>query len=152
MSQLDDIHAVVADRIRATGVDSVASVFDYEPDDYPLPAIIVGPPEDGVYVTYHGTFGAMRLQEVNLVVTIYVPIGTSQESAARTMAAFLSSGTSEDSSLADAITGNEVPIGSGRASIHAAVAENYGKGTLTRAQTTPCRKCEIPVAVRVTRS
>lgn len=151
MSQLDDIHAAVADRIRATGIDSVANVFDYEPDEFPLPAVIVGPSED-TYVDYHGTYGNMRLQEVNLVVTIYVPIGTSLESSAKTMAGFLSSGTAESSSLADAITANDVPIGSELATVFAGRAENYVLGELRRGQTTPCRKCEIPVVVRVKRS
>ena len=151
MSQLDDIHAAIADRIRASGIDSTVNVFDYEPDDFPLPAVIVAPSPD-TYIEYHGTFGASRIQTVKLVVTIYVPIGGSAQSASKKIAEYLSSGTAETSSLADAITGNGVAIGSSTAAIIADRAEGFMNGTLTRAQTTPVKKCDIPVTVTLQRS
>jgi hypothetical protein len=151
MSQLSDIRNAVADRIKASGIDSSVNVFAYPPKDFPLPAVLVMPSGDS-YIEYHGTFGALRLQTVELVVSIIVPEGGSAQSAGEILDEYLSSGSGEDSSLADAITGANVTIGSGVADISAARAENWSMGERVRSQTTPVVMCEIPVSVKVKRS
>ena len=151
MSQLSDIRHAVADRISDAGLDSSVNIFAYPPKDFPLPAVLVLPAGD-TYADYHGTFGAVRLQTVSLVVRVIVPEGGSPQSAGERMDEFLSSGTTEESSLADEITGAAVTIGSGTADIFAGVAENWSMGELQRAQTTPVVSCDIPVVVRVKRS
>ena len=151
MSQLSAIRTAVADRIRASGIDSVVNVFAYPPKDFPLPAVIVIPAGD-TYIEYHGTFGAVRLQTVSLIVRVMVPEGGSVQSAGERLDEYLSSGTAETVSLADAITGANITIGSGTADIFAASAEGWAMGELVRAQTTPVVSCDIPVVVRVKRS
>ena len=149
MSQLSDIRNAVADQIRAAGLDSTVNVFAYPPKDFPLPAVIVLPAGD-TYVDYHGTFGALRVQEVNLVVKIFVPEGGSPQSAGELLDEYLSSGTAE-SSLADAISGT-VTIGTATADVFAERAENWAMGELIRSQTTPVVSCDIPVRVALKRS
>ena len=151
MSQLSDIRNAVADQIRAAGLDSAVNVYAYPPKDFPLPAVIVLPAGD-TYVDYHGTFGALRVQEVNLVVKIFVPEGGSPQSAGEILDEYLSSGTADTSSLADAITGTGVTVGSSTADIFAARAENWAMGELIRSQTTPVVSCDIPVRVALKRS
>lgn len=151
MSQLSDIRNAVAARVRASGIDSTVNVFAYPPKDFRLPAVIVEPSGDS-YIEYHGTFGALRVQSVNLVVRIFVPMESSPQSAGELMDEYLSSGTAEVSSLADAITGNDVTIGSSTAAIVAERAENWSRGSLELAQTTPVMMCELPVTVTLKRS
>lgn len=151
MSQLSDIRNAVADRIKASGLDTHVNVFAYPPKDFPLPAVLVLPSGD-TYIDYHGTFGALRVQQVELVVKIIVPEGGSAQSAGELMDEYLSSGTGEDSSLADAITGTGIAVGSSIADIFAARAENWAMGELVRAQTTPVVSCDIPVRVALKRS
>jgi hypothetical protein len=150
MSQLSEIREGVADRIRAAGIDSIVNVFAYPPRDFPLPAVLVLPSGD-TYMEYHGTFGALRLQTVNLIVRIIVPEGGSPQSAGELMDDYLSSGTGESSSLADAITGT-MTVGSATADVFAELAEGWGMGELVRAQTTPVVSCDIPVRVALKRS
>ena len=57
-----------------------------------------------------------------------------------------------DASLADAITGSNVTIGTLTADIFAPRSENWAMGELVRAQTTPVVSCDIPVTVRIKRS
>jgi hypothetical protein len=151
VSQLSDIRNAVADRVRASGIDSTVNVFAYPPKDFPLPAVLVMPSGD-TYIEYHGTFGAVRVQSVNLLVRIIVPEGGSPQSAGEILDEYLSSGTGEGSSLADAITGNEVTVGSSTAAVIAGVAENWSMGVLERTQTTPVVTCDIPVTVTLKRS
>jgi hypothetical protein len=151
VSQLSDIRNAVADRIVASGIDSRVNVFAYPPKDFPLPAVLVLPSGD-TYIDYHGTFGSLRVQTVELTVRIIVPEGGSPQSAGELMDDYLSSGTTEDASLADAITGPDVPVGSVTADIFAARAENWTMGELVRASTTPVVSCDIPVRVVLKRS
>lgn len=150
MSQLSDIRNAIADRITASGLDSSVNVFAYPPKDYLLPAAIILPSGD-TYIEYHGTFGALRLQTVNLIVRIIVPEGGSPQSAGEIMDEYLSSGTAESSSLADAITGTAT-VGSATADVFAELAENWTMGELVRTQTTPVVSCDIPVRVALKRS
>lgn len=150
MSQLSDIRNAVADRIRASGIDSTVNVFAYPPKDFPLPAVLVMPSGE-TYVEYHGTFGAVRVQTVNLTVRIIVPEGGSPQSAGEILDEYLSSGSGEESSLADAISGT-VTVGSATADVFAGIAENWSMGELVRAQTTPVVSCDIPVRVTLKRS
>jgi len=151
MSQLSDIKHALADRITASGLDSSVNVFAYPPKDYPLPAVLVLDREGDDYVEYHGTFGALRLQTVNLIVRIIVPEGGSPQSAGERLDEYLSSGTTETSSLADAITGTAT-VGSVTADLFAATAGNRQSGDLIRAQSTPVVSCDIPVRVALKRS
>lgn len=152
MSQLSEIRNVIAERVSAV-VDGEMNVFAYPPKDYPLPAVLVLPTGDGPYVDYHGTFGAIRLQEVNLVVRIMVPEGGSLQTAGEVIDDVLSSGATEEHSLADAITGADITITNvGQADIYAAQAEGWATGDLQRGQTTPVVSCDIPVVVRVRRA
>lgn len=151
VSQLSDIRNAVADRIKASGIDSSVNVFAYPPKDFRLPAVIVEPSGD-TYVEYHGTFGALRVQSVNLVARIFVPMESSPQSAGELIDEYLSSGTAETVSLADAITGNDVTIGSSTAAIIAGRAENWSRASLELAQTTPVMMCDIPVTVTLKRS
>lgn len=151
MSQLSDIRTAVADRIRDAGLDSTVNVYEYPPPDFPLPAVIVVPSGDA-YIEYHGTFGSLRVQTVNLVVKVLVPQGGSKQSGDAFLDELLSSGTGEGSSLADAITGNDVTIGSSTAAIIAGQAENWSMGELVRNTTTPVLSCDIPVQVTLKRS
>jgi len=151
MSQLSAIREAVADRIRDSGIDSTVNVFAYPPKDYPLPAVLVLPAADA-YQDYYGTFGALRLQTVYLTVRIIVPEGGSPQSAGELMDEYLSSGSGESSSLADAITASNVPVGDGTADLFAERAENWSAGDLVRAQTTPVVSCDIPVRVALKRS
>jgi hypothetical protein len=150
MSQLSDIRNAVADRIKASGIDSSVAVFAYPPRDFPLPAAIILP-ADGTYHEYHGTFGDLRLQEVRLIVRIIVPEGGSPQSAGELMDEFLSSGSAESSSLADAITGTAT-VGDATADLFADRAENWTMGDMVRSQTTPVVSCDIPVRVALKRS
>ena len=151
MSQLSDIRNAVAERISASGIDSRVNVFAYPPKDFPLPAVLVLPVGE-TYADYHGTFGDLRLQSVELVVRVIVPEGGSPQSAGELLDEYLSSGSGEDASLADAITGANVAIGSDVADIFAPRAENWAAGDLVRASTTSVVSCDIPVTVRVKRS
>lgn len=151
MSQISDIREVLAERVRSV-VDGEVNVFAYAPKDYPLPAVYIEPTREGPYIDYHGTFGALRLQEVNLVVRIMVAEGGSAQTAGEDLDELLSSGSTEESSLADAITGENVAIGTGFADIFAAAADGWATGDLQRGQTTPVVSCDIPVVVRVRRS
>jgi hypothetical protein len=150
MSQLSDIRHAVAERIRAAGIDSSVNVFAYAPKDARLPAVVVEPAPD-TYIEYHGTFGAVRVQSVNLVVRIFVPMENSPQSAGELIDEYLSSGTAESSSLADAITG-VVAVGDDTADVFAERAENFTRATLELAQTTPVMTCAIPVRVVLNRS
>ena len=150
MTQLADIRNTIADRIRASGIDDRVNVFAYPPKDFPLPAVLVLPAEG--YIDYHGTFGALRLQTVELNARVVVPEGGSPQSAGELLDEYLSSGSGEDASLADAITGNDVTIGSSTAAIIAPRAENWAMGELVRNQTTPVVTCDIPVTVTLKRS
>jgi hypothetical protein len=150
VSQLSDIREAVADRIRSSGIDSSANVFAYPPRDFPLPAVLVLPSGD-TYIEYHNTYGPVRIQTVQLIVRIIVPEGGSPQSAGELMDEYLSSGTGEDSSLADAITGTAT-VGSATADVIAGQAENWGMGDLVRTQTTPVVSCDIPVRVTLKRS
>lgn len=150
MSQLSDIRYAVADRITAAGLDESVNVFAYAPKDARLPAVIVEPAPD-TYIEYHGTFGAVRVQTVNLVVRIFVPMESSPQSAGELIDEYLSSGTAESSSLADAITG-VVAVGDATADVFAERAENFTRATLELAQTTPVMTCAIPVRVVLKRS
>jgi hypothetical protein len=149
MSQLSDIRNAVADRIIA-GIDGSVNVFAYPPRDYPLPAALILPSGDN-YIEYHGTFGALRLQTVNLTVRIIVPEGGSPQSAGEILDGYLSSGTAESSSLADTITGT-VAVGSATADMFAELAENWQMGELTQSAVTPVVSCDIPVRVALKRS
>jgi hypothetical protein len=151
VSQLSDIRHAVAARVEAAGIDSSANVFAYPPRDFPLPAVIILPSGDS-YIEYHGTLGALRLQTVNLIVRIIVPEGGSPQSAGEILDEFLSSGTAESLSLADAITGSDITVGSSVADFYAERAENWSMGELIRAQTTPVVTCDIPVRVALKRS
>ena len=71
MTQLADIRNTIADRLRASGIDNRVNVFAYPPRDFPLPAVLVLPAD--AYIDYHGTFGALRLQTVELIVRVVVP-------------------------------------------------------------------------------
>jgi hypothetical protein len=151
MSQLSDIRNAVADRIKASGIDSSVNVFAYPPDNPPLPAVLIMPASD-TYIEYHNTFGPVRVQSVSLVARVIVPVGGSVESAQEKLDELLSSGTGEDVSIADAVTGNDVTIGSGVGAMVAGRAENWAMGELVRAQTTPVVACDIPVTVTLKRS
>jgi hypothetical protein len=151
MSRLSEIREGIADRIRTAGIDSQVNVFSHRPKDWPLPAIVVEPAGE-IYIDYHGSFGAGRLQTVNLTVKVYIPEGGSAESADLFMDECLSSGTGESLSLADAITGPGLPIGDVFGDVVAGNAENYLWGSLNLAQVTPVISCEIPVAVNFYRS
>ena len=151
MSQLSVIREAVADRIRASGIDSSVNVFAYPPDNPSLPAVILMPSTD-TYVEYHNTFGPVRLQTVNLIARVIVPVGGSAQSAQQFLDELLSSGTGEDVSIADAITGNNVTIGTGVGYMLAGDAENWAMGELVRAQTTPVVAADIPVTVGLNRS
>ena len=150
MSQLSDIRNAVADLVTASGIDSTVNVFAYPPKDFPLPAVLVMPSGD-TYVEYHGTFGAVRVQSVSLLVRIIVPEGGSPQSAGEILDEYLSSGTGEGSSLADAITGTAT-VGSATADVFAGTAESWSMGVLERTQTTPVVTCDIPVTVTLKRS
>lgn len=152
MSQLSDIRNAVADRIRASGIDSTVNVFAYPPDNPPLPAVLVMPSSD-TYIEYHNTNGPVRLQTVRLVARVIVPVGGSMESAQEALDGLLSSGASEGVSIADAITGNDFTLnGTVVGYALAGDAENWAMGELTRAQTTPVVACDIPVTVGLNRS
>ena len=151
MSLLAEVRRTVADRIAAAGIDSVATVHAYPPKDFALPAVLVLPGTDP-YINYHGTFGAGRLMEINLTVRIMVAEGGSPQSGAEYLDSFLSSGTAEDISLADAISGAGVDIDGSLADIYASSAENFTAGQLERATTTPVYACDIPVLVHINRS
>jgi hypothetical protein len=151
MTVLADVRRVIADRIVDAGIDSSINVFAYPPKEYPLPAVLVLPASD-TYVNYHGTFGASRLMEVNLIVRVMVPLAGSHQSGVEYLDSFLSSGTDEDLGLADAISGADVTIGSVAADIFVSSAENFAVGVLELAQTTPVVSCDLPVIVRIKRS
>lgn len=150
MSQLSDIRHAIADRIKAANIDASVNVFAYPPKDYPLPAVLVLPAGD-TFMEYHGTFGAVRLQTVYLTVRVIVPEGGSPQSAGEIMDDYLSSGTAEASSLADAITGTVV-VGDATADVFAERAENWTMGDLARASTTPVVSCDLPIRVALKRS
>ena len=151
MSLLAAVRRTVADRVATAGIDSVATVHAYPPKDFALPTVLVLPGADP-YVNYHGTFGPGRLMEVNLIVRIMVAEGGSPQSGAEYLDEFLSSGTAEDISLADAISGADVDIAGTSADIFVSSAENFTAGQLERAQTTPVLACDLPVTVRIKRS
>ena len=151
MSQLAEIRRAVADRLRAAHLADSINVYEYPPLMPSLPCIYVLP-SGGVYADYHGTFGALRLQEVNLIVRVMVPEGGSPQSADELLDGFLSSGTGEDRSLADTITGTDVPIGTEIADVYADRAEGWSNENTERGGTTPVVSCDIPVVVRVKRS
>jgi hypothetical protein len=90
--------------------------------------------------------------EVNLTVRIMVAEGGSPQSGAEYLDSFLSSGTAEDISLADAISGADVAIDGSVADIFVSSAENFAAGQLERATTTPVYACDLPVIVRIKRS
>ena len=151
MSQLSDIREAVADRIRASGIDSSVNVFAYPPIDPALPAVLIWPTGD-TYLEYHNTMGPVCLQTVHLIAQVIVPLGGSAQSAQKFLDELLSSGTGEAVSLADAITGNNVTIGTGVGYMLAGDAENWRMGELTRTQTTPVVAADIPVTVGLKRS
>jgi hypothetical protein len=151
MTVLADVRRVIADRIVDAGIDSSINVFAYPPKEYPLPAVLVLPASD-TYVNYHGTFGASRLMEVNLIVRVMVPLAGSHQSGVEYLDSFLSSGTDEDLGLADAISGADVTIGSVAADIYVSSAVDFAVGQLELAQTTPVVSCDLPVIVRIKRS
>lgn len=151
MSLLAKVRHTVADRVAAAGIDSVATVHAYPPKDFGLPTVLVLPGTDP-YVSYHGSFGAGRLMEVNLTVRIMVAEGGSPQSGAEYLDSFLSSGTAEDISLADAISGADVDIDGSVADIFVSSAENFANGQLERSTTTPVYACDLPVIVRIKRS
>lgn len=150
-SLLSKVRHVVADRVRAAGIDSVATVHAYPPKDYALPAVLILPGTDP-YIDYHGTFGPSRLMAINLTVRVMVAEGGSPQSGAEYLDSFLSSGTDEDIGLADAISGTNVDIDGSLADIFAASAGNFVAGQLERATTTPVYACDIPVLVHINRS
>ena len=151
MSQLADIRNAVADRVRDAGLDSTVNVFAYPPADFQPPAVLVLPGAD-TYIEYHGTFGALRVQTVNLTVRIIVPEGGSPQSAGEAIDAYLSSGSAETSSLADAITGSGVVVGDSLADLYAERAEGWIIGVLGTSTATPVVSCDIPVRVALKRS
>jgi hypothetical protein len=151
VSLLAAVRRTVADRVAAAGIDSVATVHAYPPKDFGLPTVLVLPGSDP-YVNYHGTFGPGRLMEVNLTVRIMVAEGGSPQSGAEYLDSFLSSGTAEDISLADAISGADVAIDGSVADIFVSSAENFAAGQLERSTTTPVFACDLPVIVRIKRS
>jgi len=151
MSQLSDIRNALADRIRSSNIDSSVNVFAYPPDSATLPAIVIEPASD-TYAEYHNTFGPVRLQTVHLIAHVIVPLGGSTQSAQMFMDELLSSGTGENVSIADAITGNDVPIGSGTGYMVAGDAENWKLGELARTPGTPVVAADIPVTVGLNRS
>ena len=151
MSVLAAVRRTVADRVAAAGIDSVATVHAYPPKDFGLPAVLVLPGADP-YINYHGTFGTGRLMEINLTVRIMVAEGGSPQSGAEYLDTFLSSGTAEDISLADAISGADVDSDGSRADIFVSSAENFAAGQLERSTTTPVFACDLPVTVRIKRS
>jgi len=151
VSQLSEIREAVADRIRASGIDSTVNVFAYPPDNPQLPAVVIYPASDP-YVEYHNTFGPVRLQTVHLIAQVIVPVGGSMQSAQEFMDELLSSGSGEDVSIADAVTGNNVTIGAGVGYMLAGDVENWRMGELTKNQTTPVVAADIPVTVGLNRS
>ena len=151
MSQLSEIREAVADRIRASGIDSSVNVFAYPPTDPALPAVLIWPAGD-TYVEYHNTMGPVCLQTVRLVAQVIVPIGGSAQSAQAFLDELLSSGSGEAVSIGDAITGNDVTIGTGVGYMLAGDAENWRMGEISRAQTTPVVAADIPVTVGLNRS
>jgi hypothetical protein len=151
MSQLSDIREAVADRIRSSGIDSSVNVFAYPPDNPKLPAVVIEPVGD-VYVEYHNTMGPVRLETVHLIAHVYVPVAGSAQSAQMFMDELLSSGTGEDVSIADAITGNNLTIGTGVGYMLAGDAENWTLGELARTPNTPVVAADIPVTVGLNRS
>jgi hypothetical protein len=150
MSQLSDIRNAVADRI-TDALPPTVNVYAYPPADPSLAAVLVLPSGD-TYIEYHGTFGALRVQTVNLTVRIIIPEGGSPQSAGEILDEYLSSGTTETKSLADAITGSDVTVGSSTADIFAAAAESWVRGELALSATTPVVSCDIPVRVALKRS
>lgn len=150
MSQLSDIRNAVADRIRESGIDSSVNVFAYPPDNPALPAVLIMPAGDR-YIEYHNTFGPVRVQTTRLIARVIVPVGGSMESAQEKLDELLSSGTGEDVSIADAVTG-VATVGSATYDLLAGSAENWAMGELIRAQTTPVVACDLPIQVILKRS
>jgi hypothetical protein len=151
VSQLSDIRNAVADRIRASGIDSTVNVFAYPPTDPALPAVLLWPAGD-TYVEYHNTLGPVRVQTAHFIAQVVVPLGGSAQSAQEFLDELLSSGTGETVSIADAITGNDLTIGTGVGYMLAGDAENWRMGEMTRVQTTPVVAADIPVTVGLNRS
>lgn len=151
MSQLSAIREAVADRIRASGIDSTVNVFAYPTESPKLPAVVIFPASD-TYVEYHNTFGPVRVQTAYLIARVIVPVGGSMQSAQEFLDELLSSGTGEDVSIADAITGNNVTIAGTAGYMFAGAAQNWAMGEIALAQTTSAVACDIPVTVGLNRS
>jgi hypothetical protein len=150
VSLLADVRRAVAARIEQ--FDGTLNVFAYPPTNYTGPAVLILPATDGTYVSFHGTFGPNRLMEINLVARVIVPEGQSIQSAQEVLDDLLSSGDTEDRSLADAISGAAVTIGSEAADIFVSSADDFAVGELALAATTPVVSCDLPVIVRIHRS
>lgn len=150
MTTIPEVRRAIADRI--VGLDGEINVFAYPPRDYPLPVVVVVPASD-TYAEFHGTFGALALQTVYLIVRVMVPEAGSSQSASERLDEYLSSSSESSSSLADLITGAQVPIGDSIADIYASTAEGWLHGELQQSsQVTPVVSCDIPVVVRFARS
>jgi hypothetical protein len=153
VSLLSDVREVIAERIKATGLDSEITVNAYEPDAPAVPCVNLIPSDSDAYVSYHGTFGDARLVTINLVARVIIPKKQSAKSAAARLDEFLSTGESEGMSIADLITANDVPVGDGLASIYVATAENFINGVLDpEGERIGIVTCDLPITVQINRS
>jgi len=149
MSVLAEIRAEIADMLRDSNLDGQLSIFAHIPGDMPLPHVVIVPASD--YVEYHGTFGPKRNMTVNLIARIVYPIGGSIESGDIALDGFLSSGTTEDRSVVDALASNGVLPNGDSFSIYAGEVTNhlYGEFGENRIATV---SAEIPLLVQIYRS
>ena len=149
MSVLAEIRAEIANMLRDSNLDGQLSIFAHVPGDMPLPHVVIVPRKD--YVQYHGTFGPNRNMTVNLIARVVYPIGGSIESGDIALDGFLSSGTTEDRSVVDALAftgvlpnGDAFTIGVGDVDEHL-----YGEFGENRVATV---SAEIPLTIQIYRS
>jgi len=136
--------------LRDSNLDGQLSIFAHVPGDMPLPHVVIVPRAEN-YVEYHGTFGPNRNMVVNLIARVVYPIGGSIESGDIALDGFLSSGSTEDRSVADALAftgvlpnGDAFTIGVGDVTNHL-----YGEFGEARVSTV---SAEIPLLVQIYRS
>ena len=149
MSVLAEIRAEIADMLRDSNLDGQLSIFAHIPGDMPLPHVVIVPRKD--YVQYHGTFGPNRNMTVNLIARVVYPIGGSIESGDIALDGFLSSGTTEDRSVVDALAFTGVLPGGDAFTVYAGDVDEhlYGEFGENRIATV---SAEIPLLVQIRRS
>lgn len=147
VSVLSDVREGVANLIRDAGLSTELNVYEYRPVSIRLPAVIIRPATEGTYIEYHGTFGALRMQTVSLVVEVIVPHAGSPESGERLLDDLLSSGTDESSSLADVLVGAQT-----FGDVYPGEANNHRYGALVESPATPTVSAELPLSIVFKRS